>query len=306
MKKSIKSAFCGILCLIGSVSFFYASSPDSDVYEDLFLYAKNLQEGGAAEQAEVEYKRYIFMQEYSAGIHQAEAFEQLAELYAANEKWELAAQTIQKAILSSIDYNEPEEKTDYLRQKHIFYLTQNARQNKTQLSQNLFVFSYINLPDFSDTVKQTAMRANFQNLIQLELWETAKKEFEAGLQAYPQLFTEYEAAVIRKNLDKINTFKPKNQILAGYLSFIPGLGQLYAGDYKDSLNAFLLNGSLIAISAYSLVNLDFWTFSLLEFNLLTHFMKGNIYNAQKDAYMYNTSRIGAYSKEITDLFGILE
>ena len=31
-------------------------------------------------------------------------------------------------------------------------------------------------------------------------------------------------------------------------------------------------------------------------------MKGNIYNAQKDVYMYNTSRIGAYSKEINDLF----
>ena len=91
-------------------------------------------------------------------------------------------------------------------------------------------------------------------------------------------------------------------MLAGYLSLFPGLGQLYAGDYKDSINAFLLNGSLIAVSVYSICTLDLWTFSLLEFNPLAHFMQGNIYNAQKDAYEYNRRFIDAHKKELLQIF----
>ncbi len=301
MEKFIKSAFCGLLCLLGARTIVYASPVVSDAFEDLFFYAQRLEAGGALQQAEVEYKRYIFMQDYSAGTHQTQAFESLAGLYAKNEQWELAAETVQKAILSSVAMGTPETQTDELRKKHIFYLLQEAQNNRTKLSENLSVFSYINLPDYSAEVKQTAMCASFKNLIQLGLWETARNDFELAMEANSLLYTEEQASVIRTNLEKIIAFKPKNQILAGYLSFFPGLGQLYAGDYKDALNSFLLNGSLIAVSVYSIVTLDLWTFSLLEFNPLIHFMQGNMYNAQKDAYEYNTRRLAVYSKEIMEI-----
>jgi hypothetical protein len=93
-------------------------------------------------------------------------------------------------------------------------------------------------------------------------------------------------------------------MLAGYLSIMPGLGQLYAGDYLDSLNAFLLNGSLIALSVWSLCSLDFWTFSLLEFNPLIHFMQGNMYNAQKDVYEYNQGKIKGFYSPIIDIIDL--
>ena len=301
MKKYIKAAFCGLLFLLGASANFYASPAVSDAYEDLFFYAQKLEAGGASEQAEVEYKRYIFMQDYSAGVHQTQAFESLAGLYADNGQWELAAETVQKAILSSVAMGEPAPQTDELRKKHILYLLQAAQKNRTRLSENLSVFSYINLPEFSAEIKQAAVRASFENLVQLGLWETARSEFELAMDADPLLYDEEQASVIRTNLDKIIAFKPKNQILAGYLSFFPGLGQLYAGDGKNALNAFLLNGSLIAVSVYSIVTLDLWTFSLLEFNPLIHFMQGNMYNAQKDAYEYNTRRLQAYSKEIMEI-----
>ena len=90
-------------------------------------------------------------------------------------------------------------------------------------------------------------------------------------------------------------------MLAAYLSIFPGLGQLYAGNYADSLNAFLLNGSIIAVSAWSIYTLDLWTFSLLEFNPLIHFMQGNIYNAQKDVYEYNQRKYKAFSGQILEI-----
>ena len=300
MKKYIKAVVCSFLLLIANVSFFYASPSSTDAYEDLFNYAVRLRQGGVPEQAELEFKRYIFMQDYSSGIHQTQAFENLAELYALDNRWELAADNINKAILSSINSGETENQTDELRLKHIFYLEQIANQNKTKLSENISVFSYMNLPDFSDKVRQTAVKASLENLVHLELWQTASNEFDLAVQNEPKLFDEYEAEVIRANLDAIIAFKPKKQLLAGYLSFIPGLGQLYAGDYKDSLNAFLLNGSIIAVSTLSIISLDFWTFSLLEFNPLIHFMRGNIYNAQRDVYEYNKRKIEENSKEILE------
>ena len=291
-----------LLFLILAVTNFYAfSEPQKDLYEDIFFYAQKLQQGGALEQAELEYKRYIFMQDYSAGIYQVQAFEQLADLYASTDRWNYAVETIRKAILSleaSGDQDATDSHADLLRKKHILYLTKQAKAEKSNLADNIYIFSYINLPDFSDSIHQAASLAVFENLITNEYWKTAQDEFDNTVQNYPTLFTTYEEETIRTNLEKLNNFKPKKQMLAGYLSFFPGLGQLYAGDYKDSLNAFLLNGSIIALSVYSICTLDLWTFSLLEFDPLVRFMKGNIYNAQKDAYRYNTSHLSMYSKEI--------
>ena len=292
------------LCAGTGVCFAAENKTSNDAYESLFLYAQTLHNNGAFEQAQVEYKRYIFMQDYSRGIHQTQAFENLAALYAQNNEWELAAQTQYKAILSSLEDEDSAEKTDLLRQKHIFYLAQQAKAQNFSFQENLFIFSYLNLPEFSSDVKETAAFYSFKNLIETARWETAQTEFNLFTAAYPQAFTAEEYSIIQENLNNIITFKPKKLEAARYLSLFPGLGQLYAANYKDSLNAFLLNGSLIAVSVYSICTLDLWTFSLLEFEPLLRFMKGNIYNAQKDAHEYNTRHINAYTKEIMDLLDL--
>ena len=266
----------------------------SDEYEDIFLYAQRLEAGGAYEQAELEYKRYIFLQDYSAGIHQVQAFTALAGLYEKNSQWELAAQTIQKAILKSQD--------DFLKLRHIKYLNNSSQE--ASLSENLFIFSYMNLPDFSEAVRQYACLCAIENDVKNGRTGYAEKSFSFLNQNFPFLFSEQEIQAINTSFEKINTYKPKKQMLAAYLSLFPGLGQLYAGDYKDSLNAFLLNGSIIAVSVYSIWTLDLWTFSLLEFNPLIHFMQGNIYNAQKDTHEYNTRHLQAFEEEILNIIEI--
>lgn len=283
--------------LITAVFLFPAFAKDAipakDIYEDVFLYARKLEEGGALEQAEVEYKRYIFLQDYSAGVHQTEAFLSLAELYAQKEQWQLAADSVNQAIQSSINDGQSQEETDLLRLKHIQYLS--------QLTDSLYIFSYINFPEYSQAVRQAAFLADFKSCIEQGLWQTAQDKFNFAQQELPELFTPQQVQTITSSLQDIFAYKPKNQLLAGYLSFIPGLGQLYAGDPLDALNAFVLNGSLIAVSVWSLCTLDFWTFSLLEFNPLVHFMQGNIYNAQKDAYNYNQRKLKAFSSQILDI-----
>lgn len=279
--------FAGVRCF---------AQQTQDLYEDVFLYAKALEDGGAYEEAELEYKRYIFLQDYSEGIHQTQAFTALSGLYEKNGRWELAAQTMQKAILS--------EQNDEMIIKHIKLLEKmndEAAESNGSLSENLFIFSYINLPDFSDEIKQQALLAAVRNDVNNNRWGYAEKSFNQLTQSFPDFFTDEQEAAIRSGFESINNFRPKKQMLAAYLSIFPGLGQLYAGNYADSLNAFLLNGSIIAISAWSIYTLDLWTFSLLEFNPLIHFMQGNIYNAQKDVYEYNQRKYKAFSGQILEI-----
>ena len=299
----VKMTFLIFLVLAITNSFVFAA-PNSDPYESVFLYAKTLEQGDAYEQAELEYKRYIFLQDYSAGTHQTEAFTALAGLYEKNSQWDLAAQTMYKAILS--DQQDTPATSDKLKIDHIRFLANSPEKSSFSFTENLFIFSYLNLPDFSDTVKQYAYLSAIEKDLNDDRTENAATTFSIFKYTFPDFFTSEESEAISTGFEKLRNYKPKNQMLAAYLSLFPGLGQLYAGNYKDSLNAFLLNGSLIAVSAYSIVTLDLWTFSLLEFNPLVHFMKGNIYNAQKDVYEYNTRHLQEYKEEILSIIHFAE
>ena len=294
MKKSIKLILAQFVFL-SSFFLMHAATGSEGPYDNLFFYAQSLYTAGAYEEAEVEYKRYIFMQNYAPGQSEnlTNAFCALAELYEKKEQWELAAETIQNAInsIKTTEESEGNEQfADSLRITHIKYLYKAFENSKAFLSDNLYIFSYMNLPQISELVRQCAYSAAISNAIISGRLEYAEQTFSKAMELFPQGWDNQQREIIISQFQKLNSFKPKNQKLAGYLSFIPGLGQLYAANYKDSLNAFLLNGSLIAVSVWSICTLDFWTFSLLEFNPIIRFMQGNIYNAQKDAYQYNLKK----------------
>ena len=301
MKKNIRIIFVSICFLILSLQGITAQEKThTDPYADIFNYAQTLYSADALEQAQTEFKRYIFMQNYSQGAFVAQAFCTLAQIYEKQEQWSLAVQAIENAINTL----EPEEinskAADALRIQHIKYLYKASQNSKKYLSDNLFIFSYMNLPQISDEVKQCAYSAAIANAVINGRIEYAQKTYEKAIELFPQGWNEQQLQTMEQGFQKLASFKPKNQRLAGYLSFIPGLGQLYATNYKDSLNAFLLNGSIIAVSVYSIFTFDFWTFSLLEFDPLLRFMKGNIYNAQKDAYNYNLQKQKEFTEPILE------
>ena len=298
MKKYTKAFILSFFILI--LSSIHAAEK-TDPYEQVFLYARALELGGAAEQAQTEYKRYIFMQDYSEGLHQTECFDSLAGLYAQDQSWDLAADSIYRVILSATREGLDNEYIDSLRLRHIYYLRMQCQAEKTPACNNLLFFSYMNLPDFSQEVKKAALCQDLKNAVEDYRWDYARTQYNRTVAEFPGLFTQQENEIINQSFDNIQNYKPKKQMLAGYLSFFPGLGQLYAGDYLDSLNAFLLNGSIIAVSVYSICTMDLWTFSLLEFPPLRQFMKGNIYNAQKDAYYHNLRKIDEYSEPIKNI-----
>ena len=303
MKKSIKLKFLTLIFLFFATTVFAVPEHVEGAYDDIFLYAQSLHYCGAYEEAEVEYKRYIFMQSYvtQKSEYLTEGFCALAELYEKKQEWTLAAEAIQKAIVT-LDQNEENlSMLEHLQCKHILFLKNEAEQSKQNLSDNLYIFSYMNLPEISETTKKYAYSAAIADAVSKGRIEYAQNIFNTATELIPAIWNEQQQEIIGTSLQNLMAFKPKNQKLAGYLSFFPGLGQLYAHDYKDSLNAFLLNGSIIAVSVWSLCTLDFWTFSLLEFDPIIRFMQGNIYNAQKDAYQYNLKKQQELSAPICEI-----
>lgn len=298
MKKNIKHLFIFFFFLFISTRLFcqVALEEKTDPYEKLFFYAQTLENAGAYEQAEVEYKRYLFMQNYAEGQYQAQALYALAGLYEKKENWSLAAESMEKSLL----YKDEEA----ARLLHIKYLFYEKNQANSFLNDDLYIFSYMMLPDFSDAIKIQAYSAVISNALANGRFEYAGKTFMQGLELFPNAWSQEEQTIMLEGFKKLSAFKPKNQKVAAYLSFLPGLGQLYAKDYKDSLNAFLLNGSLIALSVWSICSMDLWTFSLLEFNTLFRFMQGNIYNAQKDTYQYNQKKQTEITKPMLDALKI--
>jgi len=72
-------------------------------------------------------------------------------------------------------------------------------------------------------------------------------------------------------------------------TIIPGAGQVYAGNWHDGLNAFILNGVIIGFIANSAYKKDYRDALLITFLLSYRYYKGNRYHAEKDVEKYNAS-----------------
>lgn len=317
MKKVFKISLC-LLIFSFSLSLTYAQS---DQYLFLYNAASELEKSGSLKEALTEYKRYIFMQDYVDVASRddnmiSKSFFALSRIYEKNNTFDLSLSYFEKGMnialknqffQSSNSKSQLQSDAFELQKKHISLLLKDATKNKTNIINNYSFAKYIFLDDFNPKIKYAAYCAYLENLINTSSFEQLALAFNEILafqseqnqnhQTQP-LFTKDEIEIFNENLSHLTNFKGKNPILAGCLSIIPGLGQLYAQNYKDALNAFLLNGALIGVSVYSLVSLNIWDFSLIEFSPTFRFYRGNLINAQKHTYTYNENKTNEYKKEL--------
>jgi tetratricopeptide (TPR) repeat protein len=81
----------------------------------------------------------------------------------------------------------------------------------------------------------------------------------------------------------------KNPTAAGWLSIVPGGGQVYCNRYQDALTAFLLNAGLIWAAWEAFDNELYALGSVISF-VEFGFYAGNIYGAVSSAHKYNRER----------------
>lgn len=271
------------------VSSVYAQNivkvKEFESYEDVYLYAKKLEENCVFKEAALEYKRYLFLQNYAQGSYQLDACLFLSKYYEENKNFEISIEYIRQAQALCGEKN-PDLLNELL-VKEILLIEKIPWDNLNKIRLNTLAYQ----KTMSDAIRKIAFLSIMKSDLNNERWDNFDLIFSDCIECFPALFSAEDYKLVTDALVSVHSFKPKKQMLAAYLSLVPGLGQLYAHDGKDALNAFVLNGSLIGLSTYSLLSLNFLDFGFFEFSPLVSFYRGNLYNAQKDVYQFNEKKI---------------
>ncbi len=121
--------------------------------------------------------------------------------------------------------------------------------------------------------------------IELGQW---KKASRMASKISPEGRDRYDVDTLLRELENVEIPQKKPE-LAGFLSLVPGLGQLYVGRYRDALTAFLFNAGLILASVEAFDNGNEALGTVIGF-VETGFYSGNIYGAISGAHKYNRAQ----------------
>lgn len=113
----------------------------------------------------------------------------------------------------------------------------------------------------------------------------------------PDNLDRFRVADLRQALADSEAIPVKHPTAAGWLSIVPGGGQLYTHRYEDAATAFLINAGLIWASWEAFDNEQYALGSVIGV-VGFGFYAGNIYGAVSSAHKYNRDRINAYRERL--------
>lgn len=220
-----------------------------------------------------EYKRFIFF--YPESNRKDLAYFKMGLAYRSIGNWHHALDAIGTSIKMTYDSKIADERKLLLAKTMII-----------SKDYNLAKLELINLIDStqSDQIRQKALYFNGVTSIYTYDWDMANKYFD---KFYSVSNNENRSRDLNKLLLETNkTYK--SPLLAQILSAImPGAGQFYAENWRNGLNAFLLNGLFIGLTANAIHKKDYDDASLIFLLLTSRYYMGNIYHAGRDAEKYN-------------------
>ena len=117
-------------------------------------------------------------------------------------------------------------------------------------------------------------------------WEQARSVFQAYFDKNPSA-ARAAAEIDTLFLDALNRSQKSEKAARLLSTFLPGLGQTYAGDWKNGLNALLLNGVLGYITLDAAIERDYDDALLSFFFLFYRYYAGNRYRAVEAAQTFN-------------------
>ena len=117
-------------------------------------------------------------------------------------------------------------------------------------------------------------------------WEQAQAVFQVYLDEMSGA-AEAAAKIDALFLDALNRRRKSERAARMLSTFLPGLGQTYAGDWKNGLNALLLNGVLGYVTLNAAIERDYDDALLSFFFLSYRYYAGNRYRAAEAAQAFN-------------------
>ncbi len=107
---------------------------------------------------------------------------------------------------------------------------------------------------------------------------------------------------LNKIIKRVKKVERKSSALAFYMSAVfPGSGQMYAQDYADGLNSFLLTTGLFAVGVYTGINISWIDAALIVAPWWSRYHLGGMYNTAESVRKYKVNKRSEYYKMILDM-----
>jgi len=280
---------CGEVCILilGVVVGVWESAPapsgltggdrGQEAAPTALALADELMELGSYDEAITEYKRFIFFN--PKGEHTDYALYRMGLAYRAGHNWQEAINALRASILAAKDARTADE-------RRIVLAT-------TLIASGNYSLARLELIRVSEFSRHPSLRLKslyFGGITSLYMFD-----WDAVREAFGSFYSGYAEGRMRESAKEIDSAllnarqSYKSIRLAKFLSTIfPGLGQIYAGDWRDGLNALALNSLTIGFLANAICRKDYKDAILIS-SITMRFYMGNIYRAELDVREYNES-----------------
>jgi len=268
------------------ISLFLSIVPSRKT--EILDFAEKFFSAGCYEEAITEYKRFIFFHPKDEEV--SYVYSRIARIHRLCSEWDEAVDAHERAIITAAD--------DSVKQMRKLELavTYIAAGNYS-MAEVLLLKIEVAAVNLEIKKRCALLRAVAE--IHSYKWDYARDAFSTYFLYSPDTVLQQRINEVLAEREKFFYRSPSS---ARQLStFIPGLGQLYAGDAANALNAFLLNGGLITWMVYKAVH-GYWSDAwVIYYFLFRRYYFGNKYNAKRIAGEKNRSFNQSQIQKIMEL-----
>ena len=268
-----------VTLLLFAVTTVSASDPVLDLGEHLFAL-------GNHDAAITEYKRFLFFN--SDHPQSGEVQFKIGLAYRAQKWWAEAAE----AMIAAVQLTTEAELQAEMR----------VELAVTLIASGAYDLALVELiqADLQSRSTRLRQRARFLRgvayLYQFK-WEESQSVFKAYFDEIPGAArTAAEIDVLF--LDALSRTQKSEKVAQLLSTILPGLGQTYAGDWKNGLNALLLNGVLGYVTLDAAIKQDYDDALLSFLFLFYRYYAGNRYRAAEAAHAFNDQEDRRYAEKI--------
>jgi tetratricopeptide (TPR) repeat protein len=241
---------------------------------------------GNYDAAVTEYKRYIFFNGDSGSL--GEIYYKLGMAYRNQGVYSDAISALRQSIALSNSDSVTEAK------KLAIAVIQIAASDYSGAE-----FGLLNLASFSDYPDICRNAHYFLGVCYLYTgkWENARTAFaEYNKNADLAGYAEFDSLLFCKP-----GYKQKSVKIARLLStFLPGAGQIYAGNWWDGLNAIAINTATGYMLTKAVIDRSYEDLAISHIMMFQRYYRGNRYNAEKAALKYNEDSDSTFRKAVFD------
>lgn len=248
-----------------------------------YRYAQSRLDAGAFDEAIVEFNRFIFF--FPADTRLPRARFQTGMAHFGARQYQAAAAIFN---MQTKDY------TGLPLENEAFFMLSRSHARQGMIEQAMLdLHNLLTLASDPDVIDQARYELGWLHVDQGQ-WNKADQAF-SRITAVNQ--DRFQVSSLQQALVRSDTIATKNPTTAGFLSIVPGGGQLYCGRYRDALTAFVINAGLIWAAWESFDNELYALGGVITF-VGFGFYAGNIYGAVSSAHKYNRDRIGEFREDL--------